>query len=137
MFMQKLPYVTVLDSEEGITLVEVLVATVLLSVMAAAAITNLTMALWTAQLTEVNFAANSLAISKVEELSAVDVDLLDASYNSTENNVQWSDLNIAFTRTTTVTVNGDSSRTVNVNVATSGSKIPTSVQFNTTFALWE
>ena len=125
------------DGQEGITLMEVLVAIVLLGLMAGAAISNLIVALKTAQLTEVNFAANSLAISKVEELAAIDVDILDSSYNSTESSVSWGDLNISFTRTTTVTVNADSSRTINVEVSSVGSNVPTTVDFTTTFALWE
>ena len=124
-------------AESGITLMEVLVAIVLLAIMAAAGISNLIVALKTAKYTEVNFAANSLAISKVEEISAIDVGSLDASYNEVESEVVWSDLSLTFTRTTTIEVNGDDSRTVDVSVVSNSPDVATNVNFSTTLALWE
>lgn len=126
-----------LRRDEGVTLMEVLVAITLVAIMAAAGISNLMVALRTAKHTEVNYAANTLAISKVEELAAVDVSALDSSYNGTESSVSWNDLNITFTRVTTVTVNADSSRTLSVDVSSNSDSVPTSVNFTTTFALWE
>lgn len=116
---------------------EVLVAIVLLAIMAAAGISNLIVALKTAKYTEVNFAANSLAISKVEEISAIDVGSLDASYNEVESEVIWSDLALTFTRTTTIQINGDDSRTVDVSVVSNSPDVVTNVNFSTTLALWE
>ncbi|MCB0320753.1 MAG: hypothetical protein KDD60_07475, partial [Bdellovibrionales bacterium] len=97
--------------EEGITLVEVLVSIVLIVIMAIAGISNLVVALRTSKLTEVNHAATSLAISKVEQLASIDVLDLDAGDGGTENSVTWSDFTFTFTRVTTVTVNADNSRT--------------------------
>ncbi len=124
-------------TECGITLMEVLVAIVLLAIMAAAGISNLIVALKTAKYTEVNFAANSLAISKVEEISAIDVGNLNSSYNEVEPDVTWPDLALTFTRTTTIHMNGDDSRTVDVSVMSNSPDVATNVTFSTTLALWE
>ena len=124
-------------TESGITLMEVLVAIVLLAIMASAGISNLIVALKTAKYTEVNFAANSLAISKVEEISAIDVGNLNSSYNEIEPDVTWPDLTLTFTRTTTIHMNGDDSRTVDVSVVSNSPDVATNVTFSTTLALWE
>jgi|GEM_PF-2595180 len=128
---------TASQAESGLSLMEILVAIVLLGIMASAGISNLIVALRTAKYTEVNFAANSLAISKVEEISAIDVSALNASYNETEPDVPWSDLNLTFTRTTTISVNDDDSRTIDVSVVSNSPDVTTDVSFSTTLALWE
>lgn len=124
-------------TECGITLMEVLVAIIVLAIMAAAGISNLIIALKTAKYTEVNFAANSLAISKVEEIAAIDVGNLNSNYNEVEPAVTWPDLALTFTRTTTININGDDSRTVDVSVMSNSPAVATNVTFSTTLAVWE
>lgn len=116
---------------------EVLVAIIVLAIMAAAGISNLIIALKTAKYTEVNFAANSLAISKVEEIAAIDVGNLNSNYNEVEPAVTWPDLALTFTRTTTININGDDSRTVDVSVMSNSPAVATNVTFSTTLAVWE
>jgi prepilin-type N-terminal cleavage/methylation domain-containing protein len=125
------------SEEEGFALVEVLVSITILAIISLGVTKNLVAALRTAKFTELNHAASSLAISKVEELAAVDVNSLDSSYSGTESAVSWTGLNISFTRQTTVTVNADESRTVAVVVSSNNPRMTTSVDFSTTFANWE
>lgn len=123
--------------ESGFALVEVLVSILVMAIISLGVAKNLIGALSTAKFTEVNHAASSLAISKMEELASIDVSLLDTSYNGTESAVVWPGLSISFTRDTTVTVNADDSRRVDVVVTSNSNKVPTSVEFATTFASWE
>lgn len=124
-------------SQEGFSLIEVLVSMLLIVIMGLAVASNTAGALRVAKYTELNHAASSLAISKVEELAAIDAVDLNSSFDQIEEDVEWPELNITFTRTTTITVNADGSRRVDVNVTSNASTMPTSVDFATTFALWE
>ncbi|MDD2942497.1 MAG: prepilin-type N-terminal cleavage/methylation domain-containing protein [bacterium] len=124
--------------ESGFSLVEVMASFLVIAVISMAIMKNTVTALSSAKLAEVNHAASSLAISKMEELSSVDTRVLDASYNGVELAVAWPDLNgITFERSTTVTVAADESRKVEVIVTSNSAKLPTSVMFDTTFVPWE
>jgi len=125
------------NGESGFSLIEIMMSILILAVISLAVSSNLIAALRTAKFTQVNHAASSLAISKVEELAAIDTLNLDASYNATETSVAWPDFNINFTRTVVVTVNADESRTIDVTVVSNADKVPTTVEFTTTFAMWE
>ncbi len=126
-----------LNEEAGFALVEALVSILIMAVISLGIAQNLIGALRTAKFTEVNHAASSLAISKMEELAAIDVSALNASHSSSESSVTWPGLDISFSRDTTVVVNADESRTVDVTVTSNSSKVSTSVDFSTTFATWE
>jgi predicted metal-dependent phosphoesterase TrpH len=90
-----------------------------------------------AKLTEVQYAAASIAASKTEELSAIDAVDLDASYNEDEVVVTWPGLDIEFHRSVQVTVNPDESRTILVTVESAHDGLPARSSFRTTFAVWE
>lgn len=124
-------------SDAGFALLELLAGILLISVLSMAVAMNTMMALKVAKFTEANHAASSLAISKIEELAAVDTVNLDSSYDQTESSLTWGNTNMTFSRSVTVTVNADDSRTVDVTVASVNMVIPTTVNFSTTFALWE
>jgi prepilin-type N-terminal cleavage/methylation domain-containing protein len=126
--------------EEGLGLIEVLVALVIVSVASLAITTNIIGALRGSNLTELHYAASNLALSKIEQLASVNVSDLDSSYNATETALTDPSINVTFTRTTTVVVNSDKSRTVSVTVknnASTGSFFKTTTKYSTTFALWE
>lgn len=125
------------DNEAGFGAIESLVSIVLMSIIAVAIIMNLVVALRTAKITEVNHAASTLAVSKMEELASIDTLNLDDSYDAVENNVAWGDFNFTFTRTTSITVNADNTRSVDVTVSSNSTNVPSTVSFSTTFALWE
>lgn len=125
------------NGEAGFTLVEILASFLLISVMSLAIAKNTISALRAAKFTEVNHAASSLAISKVEELTAINTADLDETFSGTENEVSWSTLNITFTRQTTVTVNPDNSRLIEVEVTSNAALLPTTVTFDTTVVPWE
>lgn len=124
-------------SEGGFAILEILACMLLVAILSLAVGQNTVMALKVAKFTEANHAASSLAISKIEELAAIDTLNLDSSYNSTETSLAWESTNLTFTRTVTVTTNADDSRTVRVVVTSNNSTIPTTVDFSTSFALWE
>lgn len=125
------------QNEAAFALMEVLVSIVLASLAATGIAYSLGTALKVEKLTEVHLAASTLAASKIEQLSSIDPMDLDASDNSVENPVTSPGLNISFTRTSTITVNGDDSRTLNVVVSSNSDIVPSTVDFETTFALWE
>ncbi|MDC0357211.1 type II secretion system GspH family protein [Oligoflexia bacterium] len=123
--------------EAGFALMEVLVSIVIASLAATGVALSLSTALKVEKLTEVHLAASTLASSKIEQLASIDPLNLDATDNSTETAVTFPGLNMTFTRTVTVTVNVDDSRTLAVDVSSNNDGIPSTVDFVTTFALWE
>ena len=125
------------DGESGFTLIEVLVSMLILSVMSLGVAMNTLGALRTAKFTEINHAASTLAISKMEEFAAMNVSALSSSLDATETAVTWSDFQTTFTRTSIITENADDSRTVNVTVSSNNPKLATTVEFETTFVDWE
>lgn len=125
------------SAQDGFTLVEVLVAMVVMAIAALGVLSSHATALRVAKLTEAHQAASSLAASKVEQLSAVDPELLNSSDNEVDIHVTWPSLNVDFRRDTTVAINADSSRTIYVRVHSETLSIPTEVKFQTRIALWE
>ena len=124
-------------AERGLTLIEVMLSLVLLSISALGITYSLITSVRVEKITEVHLAASSLAQAKVEELSAVDSLNLNSSYNEIDAIVSIPGLNMTFTRNTTITVNADSSRTIHVRVVSNKSKLPATADFETRFALWE
>ena len=125
------------QSEEGFTILSVLVAVVLLAIISLALSRNTMSSLKIMRLTEVNNAASNLAVSKIEEIAANDAADIDNSLDQTEGSVPYPGMDITFTRTTDVTVNADETRTINVQVASNNSALPTSVEFETGLSVWE
>ena len=123
--------------EGGISLIEVLVALVLIGLMSVGISANSISSFQIMKKTEINNAASNLALSKVEQLSAIRVSDLDSSYDAVETNLGVTGMNATFTRTTTITVNADQSRTVEVKVESNSFKLGTSIVFTTTFSMWQ
>ena len=123
--------------EEGVTLIEVLVSLTLVAIAASGVYSGISTSLKVTKMTEVHYLASTIAISRIEELSSIDVTDLDNSYNETDTNVSWTGVNLTFLRDTTVVTNADDSRTITVNVTTDNDALPANVSFSTTFALWE
>lgn len=127
----------IFKNEKGFGVVEMLVGILLASIMGAAVASNLTSALKSGARFDLNYAANSLANSKLELLAATSAGSLDSSDNATETGLTYPNLDSTFTRATAITVNSDSSRTAVVTVTASNITIPTSVTQTSTFAIWQ
>lgn len=121
----------------GFGLLEVLVSIVLISIVAIAVLYSLSTAMTVAKLTEVHYAASSIASSRIEELSAIDIKDLDSSFNEVNTPITWGGLNITFLRSVTVMVNADDSRTIRVTVVSDNKALPADINFTTRFARWE
>lgn len=119
------------------TLLEIILSFTLLGIASTGVAYSLMTSLRVEKITEVHLAASSLCAAKIEELSAVDIENLDTSFNETNATVTLPSLNIPFERTTTVTVNADQSRTIRVTVRSTKSNVPATADFETRFALWE
>jgi prepilin-type N-terminal cleavage/methylation domain-containing protein len=126
-----------ISAEHGISLIEVLVAIVLIGIMSIGIAANSISAFQIMKKTEMNNAASNLALSKIEELSAIRVNDLNSTYNIVENNIKSGDFKATFKRTTTVVVNSDNSRSITVKVESNSAKLPTAVTFKTTFSMWQ
>jgi len=100
--------------QQGFSLIEVLVAMVILSVVGLAVANNTIKSYSFMKRSIRNSLATQLALDKLEMVSAVNPTTLDSSDNTVETSVISK--NISFTRTTTITVNSDNSRTVTVEV---------------------
>lgn len=123
--------------QAGLSLLEVLAAIIFTGIVSMAIQSSVVLALRTEKTTEVHFAASVLASDRMEQLLAIDAIDLDNSYDEVDTAVQWGDLNMDFLRTTTVTINADDSRTVEVNVVSGNNAFPVEVEFSSTMALWE
>ena len=123
--------------QRGFSMVEVLIGTFLLAVMGLALSNSLIYSIRSHKYVEIGNVAKNLAVSKTEELSGVRIDLLNDSYDSTENNVAVSGHQITFKRVTNVTVNADGSRTIDVTVSSGSNTLLSSASYSTTYAPWE
>lgn len=132
-----IPVLLVAEEQSGFSLVEILVSIVILAIITMGVTSSMVGALKFSKFTEANHIASSLAISKMEELAAYAASDLGPSMNETENSVTWPGTNFTFTRTTTIVINSDKSRTATVQVASNNSSLPTQTDFSTTFAVWE
>ena len=135
--MSHLSHTELNRDQTGMSLMSVLVAMVILSVVSLALSKNTIASLHIIKLTEVNYAASNLAVSKVEELAARNPIDLDDSFDDTENAVTTADLDITFTRVTDVTVNADDTRIVHVTVTSNSSVVNTTADFETSLSVWE
>jgi Tfp pilus assembly protein PilX len=125
------------DSEAGIAVMEVLIALVLITIVGVSLSWSVLTSLVAMKKVEMNNAASGLAISKIEELAAVEVSHLNNTYSAAESAVLVDGIDISFTRITEVQVNADNSRTVAVTVSSNSSTVPTEVSMSSRFALWE
>ena len=116
---------------------EVIIAMVLITIVGVSMSFGVVTSLVAMKKVEMNNAASGLAISKIEELAAVEVSHLDSTYSEAESAVLVDGIDISFTRVTNVQVNADNSRTVAVTVSSNSTTVPTEVAMSSRFALWE
>jgi Tfp pilus assembly protein PilV len=124
-------------SESGMGIIEIMFSVILISITAGAIMSHSLMSLKISKHLELNHAAHSLALSKVELLHAQNTSDLDSSDNETETGLTTAGVTFTFSRTTTITVNSDNSRTVTINVATENSPVPASSTYSVSWAIWE
>ena len=123
--------------EAGFSMMEVLAAMTLLSIVGLAISNSMIVAIRFQKIAEVGNMAKNLAVSKAEELSGVQLTALSDTYDATENNLVVGSGKIKFTRVTNITVNSDGSRTVDVTVSSTSKYLPKAVKYTTRFAPWE
>ncbi len=121
-------------SEAGFTIMEVLVAIVLLAVVGLASARNSVMSMSTLKRSIRNSIAMQLAVEKLEELGSINPTSLDASDNATESAVVQD--SISFSRTTTVVVNSDQSRSVTIVVQANDASLGGNYTASSRFPLW-
>ena len=120
--------------ESGFSIMEVMVAIVLLAFIGLASARNSIMSMSTLKRSIRNSIATQLAIEKIEELGSVDPTTLDSTDNSSETGITQD--NISFSRTTTILVNADLSRSVTVVVAPNDENLGGSYTATSRFPLW-
>ncbi len=118
-------------------MIEVLVAISLFAVVALALTQSAIFGMRFQLQAQIGNLARNLAVSKAEQLAGVQIGDLNSSYNLTEPNLIVTGHKIAFTRTTSISVNTDGSRTVNIIVSSASSYLPKPVSYTTRFAPWE
>ncbi len=112
--MKNLSLIRTYKNQRGFSLLETLVAVTFLAVAALAVLSSTTTALRLTKRSIRNSVASQLATQKMEELAGVDPALLSSANSSIESAVVFN--NMTFQRQTTVSVNSNGSRTINVAV---------------------
>lgn len=121
-----------MKKQKGLSIIEAMVSVSLLSVLMLATAHGISTSFKTTKREIRDSEALQLALEKMEQLAAIDPSTLTAAESGTEALTVDS---IAFSRVTTVTVNADTSRTVQVQV-TSTEQGGGNVSLSNTFALW-
>ncbi len=135
----RIPGVAAIDAQRqrGSSIVEVLVAMSLFSIVAVGLAQSAAYSLRFQKSAELGNLARNLAVSKAEELAGVSLADLDDSFDGTESNLTVVGHSISFDRVTDVTVNADGSRTVDIVVSSPSPLLFTAVTYSTRFAPWE
>jgi prepilin-type N-terminal cleavage/methylation domain-containing protein len=121
-------------SERGLSLVESLVAIVILAITGLSLAHTMISATRYTRRAERNSIATQLAFEKMEQLAARSPATLGDAFDLTETALTVN--RIAYNRTTNVTVNADGSRTVVVDVWPRDSSLGKRVTYQSTFARW-
>lgn len=124
---------THISYQSGFSLVEALIAMLVLSVLALGMAHSTILAYKIEKRNLRNSVAQELAVRKMEELAAINPAFLDGNDSASE--TVTSD-GIPYTRTTSVTVNDDNSRTVTISVAGARAELGGTATIANTFALW-
>lgn len=121
------------NREAGFTLIEVLAALTILSIVSLSLFRNVATSYQVMRRNERNSVAQQLAFEKMEELAAVRPLNLSSANNVTET---VSRNYITFTRTAAIVVNADKSRTVTVTVTNKKPALGGSATVTNTFVSW-
>lgn len=122
------------SNQRGMTLVEVLVALVLLSVVPLGLTYSSILSYKVIHRNQRHSVASQLALDRMEDLAATNPANLNDTFDETENNVVVD--GASFTRITEVTLNADNSRTVLVTVTGNEASLGGRATVSSTFALW-
>jgi len=120
-------------SEKGSTLIELLVALGIVGVMNLAIAQSAILSAASQGFAENRSLAMQMAMNEIERYAAIDPTLLTAASGSTDTVMREGK---QFTRVTTVTVNPDSTRTINVEVTNVVAHLRGHVVLEETFPLW-
>ncbi|MCO6430874.1 MAG: hypothetical protein J5J00_08430 [Deltaproteobacteria bacterium] len=121
----------------GLSIIEVLVAMVLLGLVGLATAGSTISGLQANKRTEVTNFLHNIAISKIEEFAGMDVAQIDDGDDATETSVTTAGTNLTFTRVTEVTVKADQSRDVMVTVSCNDPRFTSTASYSSTFVLFE
>lgn len=120
-------------NNRGSTLIEVLAVIVLFAIMALALAKTTIATIVTRGQTEIRALQMQIATEAMEELAGINpINLTDADDATTSLIRNGHD----FTRTIDVTVNGDSSRRIDVTVISTNARFGTSKTLSATYAVW-
>lgn len=123
--------------EAGFGVIELLFGILIISIAGVAVMSDIVTSYQNGVRFELNYAAHALAVSKAEYFSAANIASIDSSNNSVETGLSTPGVKTTFSRTTSITVNADNSRTINIVVANETGAIDTSVDYETTFSTWQ
>lgn len=137
MSLGSLPKIKNYKSQRGFGLIEVLVAFLLFSIISLSATKSAIYSIRYQKNAEVGNIARNLAVTKAEQLAGISLDELDSTYGGTESELTTEGSDILFTRVTTVTVNADGSRSIDITVSSDHSALLNPVSYSTRFAPWE
>lgn len=112
-------------SQEGISIVELLMSMLVVGVSLAAMNKNIMTAFDVQKSRDVSSMSSSLAYFKLEELMSFNPKSLSSSLNETETDVSYEGIeSFNFTRATTITSNSDGTKTLNVTVSSNNTNLP-------------
>ncbi|MCB0336433.1 MAG: prepilin-type N-terminal cleavage/methylation domain-containing protein [Bdellovibrionales bacterium] len=123
-----------ISAEAGVTLIELLVAFAIFSVIALAFTFNSSQAHRTIDHSNRHAGMQQLAIEKIEELSAINPILLNDTYDDTESDLDID--GIEYERITDITINANGSRTIDVTINAENSSRATQFTLSHTISLW-
>lgn len=123
--------------QRGFGLIEVLVAFLLFSIISLSATRSAIYSIRFQKNAEVGNIARNLAVTKAEQLAGISLDELDNTYGGTESDLTTEGSEMTFIRVTTVTVNGDGSRSIEITVSSDNPALLNPVSYSTRFAPWE
>lgn len=119
---------------EGFAVVEVLVGIAILAIAALSLAYSMVTSIRLTRRAERQSVASQLAFRKLEEMAAVSPITLSSANNLSESSLVVNAM--TYSRSTTVTVNADGSRTATVVVTPANTSLGTAVTLTSTFALW-
>jgi type II secretory pathway pseudopilin PulG len=120
--------------ETGSIILEVLVAIVILSIMGLALVQSILMSLRTREHAVRTSLAMQVASDSLEEVSATNPSMLS---DANDRNDQVTRAGVSFTRLIDVTVNADGSRTIDVSVVGTTTKLGGKANLSVTVIPWE
>lgn len=120
-------------SEQGFSLIEILVAVLLFSILGLSLAYSLLMMYQTRGRNYHNSLASQLAIEGIEDFQSQDPSTLSSANNSTASVARDG---VTFQKQVSITVNADSSRTITVDISCPGCKLGGNAAVTNNFPQW-